>query len=144
MCTPEQLKIRDGVVAKNDVAADGEVFRGRVGDILRKNKTDIPIEKGALSILKIVEDAYRDTANFEAVRSPDKAGGRLLKLESPTGVTAKCFEFDWIKDEGNNEEVEMEGDDEWNTEEGDDEWSTEEEDEEEEDELIADEESDEE
>ena len=76
------FQVRDGAVAKNDVAADGEAFRGRVGDILRKNKTDIPIEKGALSILKIVEDAYRDTANFEAVRSPDKAGGRLLKLES--------------------------------------------------------------
>lgn len=124
-------------------------FHQRVSDILNKKfLTDLRVKNSALAVLKVVEDAYRgDTTNFEVVQTPEKKGGRLLKLESPTGVTAKYFEFDWIKDDRNDDDEEMEGD-EWIAEEDEedveliaDETSDEESDED--DSLIADEESDE-
>jgi len=80
-----------------EVISEDDPFRGRVCDAFSYIQSDIPIENSALPILKIVEEAYRDTTNFQVVRTPEKKGGTLIKFESPRGVSAKYFEFDWSK-----------------------------------------------
>ena len=92
---------------------ENEEFRKRVKQILSdKHRSDPAIAETAFSLLKLVETEYQKKENFKA--SPHKEGGRLLVLESPTGVTAKCFEFEVCDDAS----IVMEDDDE------DDEWNT--------------------